>query len=74
MNLELNVGDVSKSILKSAGPEIQEECNRNKLPLKHGDICSTKAYRLPCRCVYHGAGKNRDSKDCVEVSTVHKIV
>lgn len=55
--LMLGYGALSKTILDTAGVEIQQECTK-KAPnglAQHGDILATKGYKLPCQAVYHGS-------------------
>ena len=62
-NLVLGNGGVSKAILSGAGPEIQAECQQ-KAPnglSQFGDIITTKAYKLSCKVVYHGAALQWDN-------------
>ncbi|XP_023932230.1 poly [ADP-ribose] polymerase 14-like isoform X2 [Lingula anatina] len=61
-SLNLSNGAVSKSILMTAGPQIQQECS-NKYPggVRFGDVAPTRGYgRLQCKMVYHGACCNYD--------------
>lgn len=65
-NLDLNTGLISKSILKAAGPEIQEECNKYK-SFKEGEIAVTQGYALDCKYVFHGAIPGYNSREKVKV-------
>ncbi|XP_029635758.1 protein mono-ADP-ribosyltransferase PARP14-like isoform X2 [Octopus sinensis] len=52
--LQLNDGSISKFILNSAGPQIQDECNQ-KYPqgISTSEIAITKGYNLKCKNVFH---------------------
>lgn len=63
-NLDLNTGLISKSILKAAGPEIQEECRKYK-KFKEGEIAITQGYGLNCKRVFHGAIPGYNPKEKV---------
>ncbi|XP_061170936.1 uncharacterized protein LOC133180422 [Saccostrea echinata] len=53
--LELKAGFVSRKILETAGPEIQNECKKNyKGGIKVGKVAVTKGYNLKCKFVFHG--------------------
>ncbi|XP_068921028.1 protein mono-ADP-ribosyltransferase PARP14-like [Petaurus breviceps papuanus] len=67
-DLHLDNGSLSKTLLRKAGPELQEEVNRfGKTSGKIGDILLTKGYNLGCRFLLHvvapfwddGAGNSR---------------
>ena len=69
-DLVLSNGQVSKSLLSAAGPQIQEECKKNTPQnFSYGDIVETKGYQLPVKCVYHGACSNWDNGagNCAQV-------
>ena len=66
-------GAISNSILKAAGPEIQNECSRVITPtFTFGDVISTGAYQLTADVVYHGAllGWNSGAAECERVSRI----
>lgn len=51
---DLNVGEISKAILKKAGKKIQEEIKSNKRSVAtSGDIFVTAGHNLDCTEVYH---------------------
>ncbi|KAH3794946.1 hypothetical protein DPMN_148488 [Dreissena polymorpha] len=55
INLSLCNGAVSKTILKQAGPEIQQELKLNyPKGLSDGGVAVTKGYNLKCAHVIHG--------------------
>ncbi|XP_052261005.1 protein mono-ADP-ribosyltransferase PARP14-like isoform X1 [Dreissena polymorpha] len=62
-NLDLNNGAVSKTILKQAGPEIQNEL-KQAYPngISEGQVAVTKGHKLKCTNVVHGAVSNWDPK------------
>ena len=62
-NLALSNAGVSKAISNQAGPELQKECQQ-KAPnglAQFGDILATKAYKLSCKAIYHGAAVQWDN-------------
>ncbi|KAH3812354.1 hypothetical protein DPMN_140784, partial [Dreissena polymorpha] len=63
-NLDLNKGAVSKTILKQAGPEIQNElkCNYPN-GISKGQVAVTKGYKLKCSIVVHGSVSNWDGQN-----------
>lgn len=66
-SLDLKNGAVSGSILKRAGPQIQDECKqRYPKGIQVGDIALTKGHGLACKEVFHTAlpqwGKGGDEK------------
>jgi len=71
-NFKLAHGAVSLLILKTAGPPIQADVDRqlNSRAMPFGSIIETSGYNLPCSKVYHGACQNWDNGDgqCEDVS------
>ncbi|XP_029634043.1 protein mono-ADP-ribosyltransferase PARP14-like [Octopus sinensis] len=52
--LQLNDGSISKFILKTAGPQIQYECNQSyPQGISTSEIAVTKGYNLNCKNVFH---------------------
>lgn len=67
-DLDLTAGFTSKSILKVAGPGIQEECKkRYKRGIKMGDIAITEGHGLNCKHVFHGSLLSYNSKENFQV-------
>lgn len=55
-DLDLNFGEISKALLKKAGKELQEECNRQKGKAGPDFIyVLSNGYGLPCKYVLHGS-------------------
>ncbi|XP_061183685.1 protein mono-ADP-ribosyltransferase PARP14-like isoform X2 [Saccostrea echinata] len=55
-DLKLKNGGMAETMLKAAGPGLQEECDKNyPNGIKYGDIAFTGGHNLPCQFVYHGA-------------------
>ncbi|XP_052226217.1 protein mono-ADP-ribosyltransferase PARP14-like isoform X1 [Dreissena polymorpha] len=62
-NLDLNNGAVSKTILKQAGPEIQNELKQSyPNGIGEGQVAVTKGHKLKCTNVVHGAVSNWDGQ------------
>lgn len=54
-DLDLRSGAISTALLKKAGNELQQECNRQKEKAGPDLIyILTKGYGLPCKYVFHG--------------------
>ncbi|XP_046335597.2 protein mono-ADP-ribosyltransferase PARP14-like [Haliotis rufescens] len=54
-DLDLNSGAVSRSLLKAAGPKLQEECERKyEEGINLGEVAVTKGGNLQCKVVFHG--------------------
>ena len=53
--MKLDNGALAESLLKKAGPQLQEEC-KNKYPngIKSGEVAVTGGYSLKATKVYHG--------------------
>ena len=76
-NLQLSNGAVSRSILSTAGPQIQTECQQLAPGgIAFGSVIETSGYRLPCSKVYHGACQNWDdgAGECEAVSSQHSTI
>ena len=55
-DLRLDKGVASKAVLRSAGDEMQKECDKNyRRGIKVGEVAVTKGHRLKCKKVYHVA-------------------
>jgi len=53
-NVDLSAGQLSSSLLRAAGPQLQAECTQNApQDVKAGNIIITSGYQLPCKQVYH---------------------
>ena len=51
-DLDLSSGEISKDILRDAGPKLQEEFKTiQNLPLD--EVAVTNGYNLPCKTVFH---------------------
>ena len=81
-SMNLSDGAVSKSILKSAGQEIQEEIKQKysqHKPIQHGRVAVTKAYKIQqCKAVFHGAlpnwmGDSNNDAMCTKVLLIVSI-
>lgn len=54
-NLDLNAGLTSRSLLKAAGPGIQQECKKQyRGGIYTGGIAVTEGHNLNCKHVFHG--------------------
>ncbi|XP_046570875.1 protein mono-ADP-ribosyltransferase PARP14-like isoform X2 [Haliotis rubra] len=54
-DLDLSSGAVSMSLLKAAGPQLQEECDRKyEEGINLGEVAVTKGGNLQCKSVFHG--------------------
>lgn len=68
-DLDLKAGLTSRSILKVAGPGIQEECKkRYKRGIKMGDIAITEGHGLNCKHVFHGSLLSYNAKENFQVN------
>ena len=76
-NYKLGDGAVARSILKGAGPEIQQELDsvKPKSPPRAGDIVETGGHRLGASYVFHGVLKQwsngQDDAEAVSRRTMH---
>lgn len=72
LHLDLDSGKVSRSILRKAGPCIQDQL-RNYHPkgITQGEVAVTRGFRLDCRFVYHGALDYWPSTHEPEVKMAH---
>ena len=58
-NLKLDNGALAESLLRKAGPQLQEECfKKYSNGVKPGDVAVTGGYSLNATKVYHGAIPN----------------
>ncbi|XP_052261029.1 protein mono-ADP-ribosyltransferase PARP14-like isoform X2 [Dreissena polymorpha] len=66
-NLDLNNGTVSKTILRQAGHEIQDDL-KQMFPtgISEGQVAITKGYKLKCSNVIHGAVSNWDGQKTID--------
>ncbi|CAH1781382.1 unnamed protein product [Owenia fusiformis] len=73
-SLDLSTGVLSKSILKVAGREIQEECLKKKPNgIEYGEVCSTRGYNIKsCAGVYHCVCKSYKDPECEK--TIRQII
>lgn len=56
LNLDLDSGKVSRSILRKAGGGIQDQLRRyHPKGITQGEVAVTRGFSLDCRFVYHGA-------------------
>lgn len=70
-NLELNVGEISKAILKKAGNAIQEEIKRKKRSFAtSGEIFITAGHFLKCKEVYHTVCPSSSKPGAAEVALI----
>lgn len=72
LHLDLDSGKVSRSILRKAGPGIQDQL-RNYHPkgMTRGEVAVTRGFSLDCRFVYHGALDYWPSTHEPEVKKAH---
>jgi len=75
-SMKLSNGAVSKLILSTAGPQIQQACQQlapNGVEL--GSVIETSGYNLQCSKVYHGACQAWDNGagPCEAVSGLHSV-
>lgn len=72
LNLDLDSGKVSRSILRKAGRGIQDQL-RNFHPkgIAPGEVAVTRGFSLDCRFVYHGALDYWPSTHDPEVKKTH---
>ena len=72
-NLDLNFGQVSAALLRTAGAEIQRECKeRYPKGVQGPEIAVTMGYNLKCQFVFHGSLRSYSTKsqaDCLQVNT-----
>lgn len=67
-NLDLNAGLTSKSLLKAAGPGIQQECKKKyKGGIYMGEIAVTEGHNLNCKHVFHGYLSSYSTKENFQV-------
>lgn len=59
-DLILDRGEISKAVLAAAGSSIQDECKRKASSIEFGEAIKTGSYKLPSKCVYHGAAMEWD--------------
>ncbi|XP_029936582.1 protein mono-ADP-ribosyltransferase PARP9 [Myripristis murdjan] len=52
-DLNLSAGEISRALLKKAGPNIQSEISKYKNTYLSGHVITTGSYNLPCKQVYH---------------------
>ena len=50
-NLDLQRGGASKSLLATAGTQLQDELRHNRKEIKNGEIVMLKGYQLECSSV-----------------------
>ncbi|KAL3864453.1 hypothetical protein ACJMK2_006137, partial [Sinanodonta woodiana] len=77
--LRLKRGNLSKTLLKKGGEEIQDECNsRYPNGIQYGDIAVTGSGKLPCKKVLHAAltawDGNKDSAPALKALVLKCLV
>lgn len=72
----LSSGEVSNALLKKAGPEIQKELSQAPQKALKGEVIITKAYKLPCKNVFHTfcAMKSEDAAHQVLFTSVQRCL
>ena len=64
-SLELSNGAVAKSLRKSGGPKLQEECTQYTQAngdIKVWEFATTRGHKLKCKHVIHTVGANYDGQ------------